>query len=110
MPAKLPTFAQVQRKAAKAIPSAIRRESPSRRGYDARWQKVRVIVLMRDLYLCQACKAYGRLTTAHDVDHIVPIARGGKRYDEANLQSLCKACHSRKTASEDGGFGRGRDA
>ena len=43
---------------------------------------------------------------ATDVDHIVPH-RGDARllYDENNLQSLCKSCHSRKTATEDGGFG-----
>ena len=27
-------------------------------------------------------------------------------YDERNLQALCHECHSRKTATEDGGFGR----
>ena len=26
-------------------------------------------------------------------------------YDERNLQALCHECHSRKTATEDGGFG-----
>ena len=26
-------------------------------------------------------------------------------YDEMSLQPLCKACHSRKTAKKDGGFG-----
>lgn len=39
------------------------------------------------------------------VDHIVPKERGGA--DELhNLQVLCAPCHSRKTAIEDGGFGR----
>lgn len=44
-----------------------------------------------------------------DVDHIVPH-RGDPEllYDEANLQSLCHECHSKKTAREDGGFGNGR--
>ena len=27
-------------------------------------------------------------------------------YDERNLQALCHECHSRKTVTEDGGFGR----
>jgi len=33
-------------------------------------------------------------------DHIVPIRQGGERYDVANGQTLCLACHSRKTAHE----------
>jgi 5-methylcytosine-specific restriction protein A len=42
---------------------------------------------------------------ATEVDHIVPVARGGALLDWDNLQSMCHGCHSRKTASEDGGFG-----
>ncbi|WP_423837057.1 HNH endonuclease [Sutterella wadsworthensis] len=51
----------------------------------------------------------GRLTLATDVDHIKPH-RGDPilLFDEKNLQALCHACHSRKTASEDGGFGNER--
>jgi hypothetical protein len=33
-------------------------------------------------------------------DHVVPIQRGGALLDESNLQSLCRACHNRKTAME----------
>jgi len=33
-------------------------------------------------------------------DHIVPIARGGARYDLANGQTLCIRCHARKTLRE----------
>jgi 5-methylcytosine-specific restriction protein A len=40
------------------------------------------------------------------VDHIVPKAHGGTD-DSGNLQTLCRSCHSSKTATEDGGgFGR----
>jgi 5-methylcytosine-specific restriction protein A len=40
-------------------------------------------------------------------DHIVPH-RGDPAllWDPANLQALCARCHNRKTALEDGGFGR----
>ena len=42
----------------------------------------------------------GRVTPAQKVDHIVPLERGGT-HDKANLQALCKPCHSSKTARED---------
>jgi 5-methylcytosine-specific restriction protein A len=37
------------------------------------------------------------------VDHIVPH-RGDERlaFDRDNLQGLCKSCHDRKTATENG--------
>jgi 5-methylcytosine-specific restriction endonuclease McrA len=38
-------------------------------------------------------------------DHKLSLERGGEKYDEANLQALCDACHSYKTALEDGSFG-----
>lgn len=89
-----------------------RRGSSSERGYGARWQRLRLRILRRDLYQCQECKRQGRLTLAGarkgdaHVDHIVPKSRGGTD-DPANLETLCRSCHSRKTATEDGGFGRG---
>ncbi|WP_367363511.1 HNH endonuclease [Mesotoga sp.] len=54
--------------------------------------------------LCRECKKHGRLTLATEVDHIIPLSKGGDN-SPGNLQPLCHACHSRKTASEDGGFG-----
>ena len=45
---------------------------------------------------------------AVDVDHIIPMARGGERLDPNNLQPLCKRHHSQKTAREDGGMGHRR--
>ena len=58
--------------------------------------------------LCVLCLKAGRYEPSVVVDHIVPH-KGDTRlfYDMSNLQGLCKACHDRKTASEDGGFGRG---
>jgi hypothetical protein len=35
----------------------------------------------------------------HD-DHPIPVSQGGAKLDSANLQSLCKKCHGRKTTAE----------
>lgn len=37
---------------------------------------------------------------ATDVDHIVPINKGGAPYERANLQPLCATHHGRKTRAE----------
>ncbi len=96
-----------------AIPEVVRpydrwRGSSHLRGYDADWGKVRAFVLERDHHLCQHCLRKEILTPAREVDHIVPIAQGGARLDPDNCQSLCKPCHSRKTATEDSSFARKR--
>ena len=51
--------------------------------------------------LCAACERQCRVTASEQVDHIVPLSvwTGGK-YDESNLQALCRTCHSRKTVHE----------
>lgn len=82
--------------------------SASERGYGYRWRKLRARFLA-DHPLCAECLKTGRAVPATDVDHIVPH-RGNPdlMWDEGNLQALCHSCHSRKTASEDGGFGNRR--
>ena len=60
-----------------------------------RWRGLRVVVLERDNYRCQACGDPG-----FEVDHVRPIRSGGAVWDPDNLQTLCKSCHSIKTASE----------
>jgi 5-methylcytosine-specific restriction protein A len=82
------------------------RGTAAQRGYDSRWRKARLMFL-RKHPLCVDCMKQGRVTPATDVDHIVPH-RGNRElfWDESNWQALCHACHSRKTAREDGGFGR----
>ncbi|MDD3841546.1 MAG: HNH endonuclease [Bacilli bacterium] len=53
---------------------------------------MRFAIYQRDHYRCQKC---GRQTNDLEVDHIVPIAKGGKStYD--NLQTLCHRCNSAK--------------
>ena len=70
------------------------------KGYDAWWERIRLVVLERDLYLCQECRAHGTIPSldrSAPVDHIVPIAdRPAARLDMANLRALCRACHEFK--------------
>lgn len=75
-----------------------KRGSAASQGYGADWRKLRAQHLAAHP-LCHVC---GRLGV--DVDHIVPH-RGNDnlRLDFQNLQTLCRACHSRKTASQDMG-------
>ena len=50
------------------------------------------------------CASCGR--PAEVVDHIVPVRQGGALLDDDNLQSLCQACHSRKSVREGSRYGR----
>lgn len=77
------------------------RASRHERGYGTAWDKLRLRILARDLYLCQHCLTNGRPTQATQVDHIIPKAKGGTD-DDGNLQALCPECHDQKTASDNG--------
>ena len=71
------------------------------RGYGAAWTRLRLVILARDMHLCQTCRANGRLTNAIAVDHIIAKANGGAD-DEDNLQSICGSCHKAKSLQEAG--------
>ena len=81
---------RAERRAATAAAHDAKRGSAHARGYDKRWQRLRLMVL-REEVVCRVC---GMLAT--DVDHIVPKSQGGTDARE-NLQALCHADHSRKT-------------
>ncbi len=61
-----------------------------------RWMKIRARHL-RLHPLCCPCLASGVVTEAREVDHKLPLFKGGTD-DSDNLQSLCVACHKTKTA------------
>ena len=63
------------------------------------WRRLRKLVLSEDP-LCRICSVLGRVSLATVVDHVVPVKAGGARFDMANLQGLCVACHNRKSAGE----------
>ena len=69
-----------------------RRGSTAQRGYGHAWQELRRVQLARQPY-CAECGATADLT----VDHIVPLARGG-RGELSNLQTLCRSCNGIKAA------------
>jgi 5-methylcytosine-specific restriction protein A len=50
--------------------------------------------------LCRECLSRGEVRSAVEVDHIIPLSRGGAELDEDNIQSLCAECHRAKTMRE----------
>ena len=72
------------------------RGTAAQRGYGARWQRLRAMVLNASP-LCAECSRQGRVTPATDVHHLVKRRDGGPDSFE-NLEPLCHACHSRITA------------
>ena len=70
-----------------------------------RWRTARKRHLARSP-LCVKCLAAGQSVAATEVDHIRPHKGDPVLFwDPTNWQSLCKPCHSKKTTTQDGGFG-----
>ena len=77
------------------------RPSAAKRGYGSKWQRVSKAYL-RKHSLCVKCLAQGKYVTATVVDHIIPFRDNEiLHWDESNFQALCKACHDKKTWTED---------
>lgn len=84
------------------------RPSAAARGYGRRWQKTRIGYLRaHPLAVDYFGDHNGRLYPATELDHIIPHKGDMKLFwDPTNWQGLTKQDHDRKTAMEDGGFGR----
>jgi 5-methylcytosine-specific restriction endonuclease McrA len=89
------------RRATGAKTSSQPRRSGTLNVYDDRqWRRVRLQHL-KDEPLCRHCASKGLVVAADMVDHIVPLTvNPDGKYDDSNLQSLCNACHGRKTMKE----------
>jgi len=61
--------------------------------YGRAWKRIRDRYA-REHPLCEWCEKNGRLTSAEEVHHILPISLGGT-HDKSNLMSLCKSCHNK---------------
>jgi len=90
----------------RAFRSAEHRKEAARLYRTGQWQALRRQQLTMKP-LCAECLRAGKYTLASEVDHVIPHRNDLQLFfDPANLQSLCRSCHSSKTAREDGGFGR----
>ena len=84
------------------------RLSAHERGYTSKWRTASKSYLSQNPW-CAECKRQGRHEPATETDHIIPHKGNRKLFwDKSNWQGLCHNCHSKKTASEDGGFGNFR--
>lgn len=68
---------------------------PWRRWYhSAEWKRLRMAVLIRDMFTCQICGKIESDTSQLIGDHTIP--HNGNRdafFNEQNVQCLCKPCH-----------------
>lgn len=78
------------------------RGTAAQRGYNARWRRIRALVLAEEP-LCRECARQGKVVPARQVDHIDGNVENMVR---ENLQPLCDSCHSRKTVRENGRWGK----
>ncbi len=69
-----------------------RRGTPTQRGYDATWRRLRGSAIAYHPW-CERCGATTDLTG----DHIVPLVRGGMNSPD-NIRVLCRSCNSRRGA------------
>jgi 5-methylcytosine-specific restriction endonuclease McrA len=67
--------------------------APARRSVSPR---MRFAVLRRDTYACQLCGATAADGVVLEIDHQIPISKGGTN-DEANLWTLCRDCNQGKS-------------
>lgn len=59
--------------------------------------RLRSEIAERDNYTCQICGKYMPDGVGLHIDHIIPIAKGGKSVP-SNLQVLCSKCNGRKSS------------
>ena len=59
-------------------------------------RQLRREVMIRDRYTCQECGKYMPDEVGLQIDHIIPVSKGGKTV-MSNLQVLCSKCNGRKS-------------
>ncbi len=71
---------------------------------DPEYKRNRKLLLRRAGGRCERC---GKKTARLQADHVIPVTQGGTHL-LANLMALCFDCHARKSATEGGGWRKGR--
>jgi 5-methylcytosine-specific restriction protein A len=88
------------------------KESRHARGYGTAWDKLRLVILKRDKYLCQCPDCQGgkkRFTPANEVNHKVSKAEAkrlgwtqAQTDDPSNLEAINDRCHRKLTDAQVG--------
>jgi len=63
------------------------------------WRALRAEMFIHSKGRCRICGILLGLDSMQ-LDHIIPLADGGKQHDKYNLQCLCSCCHISKTSKE----------
>jgi len=68
--------------------------------HDPRFKAARVVVITRDMGLCQECLRHGIKRKGAEVHHIIWITDANCRdvyilFDPENMELLCKDCHNK---------------
>ena len=61
------------------------------------WMGIRREVLLRDGYRCCDC---GRVHASNEIDHEIPLEKGGSAMGQENLKVRCVDCHKAKSDRE----------
>lgn len=96
MPTQPPRFRPRHAPERKAWARPVGQPDRRQRGRAARRERARIL---EEEPLCRPCLEADRVSASVEVDHIVPLARGGSE-DRDNKQGICIPCHRAKTARE----------
>lgn len=67
----------------------------------ARWQRLRMSILVRDAYTCQMCGSTWTDTSFLVCDHVEPHRGDEDKFWAGPFQTLCKACHDKDKQREE---------
>ena len=83
--------AETEKEKQKSREYETQRGNSGERGYNSRWQKVRMRKMMKQP-LCEMCLKQNKTTPAYLVHH---IDENPKNNNMVNLMSLCNKCHEK---------------